>query len=148
MGGDSPEGVSSKSHRSDRVSQFWSPMQGRQASLAGWRTGGTNRKAVRSLDSAHEEAVHAGLPGFLQPTQQGPQHEPSKCSGHTHSTRQSSTGSGVATTRENSTMGRRGEPVPERSLGWWKQPLLAINQAAHLKQLNSLMVAAAPQLTS
>ena len=32
-----------------------------QVPLAGWRAGETNRKAVGSLDSAHEEHMHAWL---------------------------------------------------------------------------------------
>ena len=60
MGGHLPWGVSGESHRLD--AQVWGPVQERQASLAGWRTSGTNRGAVGSLNAAHEEHMSAGLP--------------------------------------------------------------------------------------
>lgn len=43
--------------------QAWGPTQQRQAPLTGGSTIGTNRKAVKSLDSSCEECVHTGLPG-------------------------------------------------------------------------------------
>lgn len=47
-------------HRAtDRMHQSWDPVKGRQA---GWRTIGTNRKSVGSLDSTLEDHTCAGLP--------------------------------------------------------------------------------------
>ena len=41
------------------VCQSWGLTQGRWAPLSGWRAHGTNRRAVGSLNSTHEEYVHA-----------------------------------------------------------------------------------------
>ena len=43
--------------------QSWGPTQQRQAPLTGGRTVGTNRRAVKSLDSSCEECAHTGLHG-------------------------------------------------------------------------------------
>ena len=40
------------------MSQAWVPTQGRQIPVAGLKTNGTNRRAVRNLDSAREEHTH------------------------------------------------------------------------------------------
>lgn len=55
MGRDPPWEVSNRSRRLGV--QSWDPAQ-EQAPLTGWRTMGTNRRAVGSLDSASEECVH------------------------------------------------------------------------------------------
>ena len=66
-----PWGVSSESHTLG--AQSWGPTPRRQAPLEGWRMTGTNRRAVASLDSTHEELVLTCPQGRINPrTQRSP----------------------------------------------------------------------------
>ena len=43
------------------VPQSWGHILGRSAPLASWKIAGTNKRTVESLDSTHEDCVHAGF---------------------------------------------------------------------------------------
>lgn len=104
-------------------------MEWRQAPLAGWRTTGNKRRAVRSLDSAHEECVGLASPqgrmerglalaaaGFPGLPWHMPQPETNEHSSSTHSMLWHWIWGGHKQGKDL-TIGRRGDPIPGRSLG-------------------------------
>ena len=140
-------------------------MPGRWTPLAGWRAGGTNRRAEGSLNSSHEEYIntclllkqgregefksHWWLTGFPPPPRHAPQPGLSKCSNTACLASQLQTGARTATTKEKAGLWDAEES--QTLSGVWagkRQPLLAIIQVAHQRQSGFLTAARLPQPTS
>ena len=156
MGGDPPWRVSGLSHT--LVRQHWAPTQGRWAPLAGWTASRTNRMAVGSLGSAHEEhtdaflllkqsregrlRMHEWLASFPQPLWHEPQLELSKTWSPACFTVQLHTGVRVTTTQNKLAHETQRQLRHEAVWARWGQPLLMLTQATHQKQ--SRLMAAGP----
>ena len=61
LGGDSEEKEEYTGREPPWGASVLGPTQGRQAPLSGWRATRSNRRAVGTLDSTHEEGASAGL---------------------------------------------------------------------------------------